>query len=351
VASSDGESSVTSSGNPFTNQRGFLRGLALCELSGHAIIRVAGPDRLPWLNSLISQEVLGLVPSETTEGLILDPKGHVEHAFLLMDDSQSTWLITQADRADGLVLWLLSMKFRMDVEVVNETDNYVLVALSGESDSPVATSLRALGKPVVVWQDPWPRIGPGSLGYAPEPHPGASWLLRYELYDTALREQLRLLPRVDGGVIDALAIAAGRPSLVDADGKSLPHESDWLRTAVHLNKGCYRGQETVAKVHNLGHPPRRLTLLHLDGSQSVMPVKGDVITLDDREVGVITRAAWHYELGPVALGLIKRMVDVDATLIVVTKEGTLSANQEVLVPPDAGATRVLPRLPRRGRSS
>jgi folate-binding protein YgfZ len=342
---------VTSPGNPFTNQRDFLRGLALAKVSQHAVVKVSGPDRLPWLNSLISQEVLSLDSSQTTEGLILDPKGHVEHAFLLTDDSPSTWLITQVDRGDALVTWLLSMKFRMDVEVSNETDNYLLVALSGEDDSSIATTLRALGAPVVIWRDPWPQVGPGSVGYALEPHPGASWSLRYELYDATQDQHIRLLPRVDEGVIDALAIGAGRPSLIDTDEKSLPHESDWLRTAVHLDKGCYRGQETVAKVHNLGHPPRRLTLLHLDGSQSVMPVKGDVITLLDREVGVITRAAWHYELGPVAVGLIKRMVDVDATLTVASKEGPLSAHQEVLVPPDAGATRAIPRLPRHGRSS
>jgi len=152
-------------------------------------------------------------------------------------------------------------------------------------------------------------------------------------------------------VLDALGIAAGRPRLADIDAKALPHEFDWLRSAIHLNKGCYRGQETVAKVHNLGHPPRRLTLLHLDGSGSLLPRPGDALMLGEKEVGHVTRAAWHFELGPIALALVKRSVDVAATLMVSTEEGAVLGNQQVLVLPDAGATRDVPRIPRLGRPS
>ena len=68
---------------------------------------------------------------------------------------------------------------------------------------------------------------------------------------------------------EALRIAAGRPRLgLDTDHRTIPHELGWIETAVHLSKGCYRGQETVARVHNLGHPPRRLVRLHLDGART-----------------------------------------------------------------------------------
>ena len=117
----------------------------------------------------------------------------------------------------------------------------------------------------------------------------------------------------------------------------------WIETAVHLNKGCYRGQETVARVHNLGHPPRRLILLHLDGSEDRLPVHGDPVTRDGTAVGFVGSAARHFELGPVGLGLIKRTVPVDAAL----RAGGVPAAQEIVVPPDAGAN-VTITLKRRG---
>jgi folate-binding protein YgfZ len=143
---------------------------------------------------------------------------------------------------------------------------------------------------------------------------------------------------------EALRIAAHRPRLgLDTDHKTLPHEVGWIETAVHLSKGCYRGQETVARVYNLGHPPRRLILLHLDGSEDRLPVHGDPVTRDGTQVGFVGSAARHFELGPVGLGLIKRMVPVDAEL----RAGGVPAAQEIVVPPDAGAN-VTIALKRRG---
>lgn len=183
------------------------------------------------------------------------------------------------------------------------------------------------------------------MGYREGAHPGDGLALTYELYDEmpAGLEGSEIVPP---DALDALLVASARPTLADVDEKSLPHEYDWLRTAVHLNKGCYRGQETVAKVHNLGHPPRRFTLLHLDGSSSLLPEPGDTVFSGDNPVGTVTRAARHYELGPIALALVKRTTSPDWQLEVVTSEGSLAATQELLVPVDAGATRAIPRLPR-----
>jgi tRNA-modifying protein YgfZ len=138
---------------------------------------------------------------------------------------------------------------------------------------------------------------------------------------------------------EALRIAARVPRLgLDTDHRTIPHEVGWIETAVHLNKGCYRGQETVARVHNLGHPPRRLVFLHLDGSADRLPAHGDPVERDgpgtgNTAVGFVGSAARHYELGPIGLALVKRTVPVDATLLA----GGVPAAQEVIVPPDAGA--------------
>jgi tRNA-modifying protein YgfZ len=107
---------------------------------------------------------------------------------------------------------------------------------------------------------------------------------------------------------------------------------------VHLDKGCYRGQETVARVHNLGRPPRRLVRLHLDGSVDHLPAHGDPVQHDGKQVGFVGSAARHHELGPVALALVKRSVPAEVELIAVgTDDGpAVVASQEPLVDPEVG---------------
>jgi folate-binding protein YgfZ len=294
-----------------------------------------------WLNSLITQFVLDLVPGVTKESLILDPHGHIEHAFLIQDDGACCWLLTAPGHGAALMSWLESMKFRMQVSLTHDLWAWFIQA---------SASHHLLGSegPHVRFDDPWPTIQEGSVGYAPEPHPGDEFAMGYSVYSKDSAPGLQGVSRAGSLALTGLEIAAGRPSVHEVDQKTLPHECDWLRTAVHLNKGCYRGQETVAKVHNLGHPPRRLVLLHLDGSESVIPIKGDRVMAGERDIGSITRAAWHYELGPIALALIKRSVDSTAELEVVNGNTRIPANQEMLVPVDAGATRAVPRLPRLG---
>jgi len=135
-----------------------------------------------------------------------------------------------------------------------------------------------------------------------------------------------------------LRIAAGRArAFVDTDEKTIPNEGaapegERLGDAVHLAKGCYRGQETVARVHTLGRPPRRLTLLHLDGSEERLPAVGAEVVAGGRPVGRMGSSAIHHELGPIGLALLKRNTPVGAALAV---DG-VAASQEVVVDPDVG---------------
>lgn len=319
-------------------QRDVARGDAVVRDDSRAVITVSGPDRLVWLNSLITQDILGLTPGETLESLLLSPQGRIDHAFFLSDDGSTTWLLTARNRREDLDSWLNTMVFRMDVTVTCPEKLAVLA-------SPHASLLSDIDA-VVRMRDPWPAVGEGSVGYAEGIHPGADWALEFAVVSEDVLSSVPV-PVVSSDHLDALSIAAARPTMADVDEKSLPHELDWLRTAVHLNKGCYRGQETVAKVHNLGHPPRRFTLLHLDGSESLLPSSGDAVMLGEKNVGHITRAAWHYELGPIALALIKRTAPVDEPLSVLTGGRSVGAQQDVIVPPDAGATRDIPRWGRR----
>ncbi|MQA97730.1 MAG: folate-binding protein, partial [Streptosporangiales bacterium] len=151
----------------------------------------------------------------------------------------------------------------------------------------------------------------------------------------AVAEALREQGAVPAGLwaYEARRIAAHRPRLgLDTDERTIPHEAGWIGNAVHLDKGCYRGQETVARVHNLGRPPRRLVLLHLDGSAERLPAHGADVELDGRRVGVVGSSARHHELGPIALALVKRNVPVEAELLA---DGVAAA-QEVIVSPETG---------------
>ena len=347
-------------GNPLGEQRALAAGSAIVDLSDRAVITVTGPDRLTWLDSLTSQSLAGLAAGASAETLLLDPTGRLEHAIRVIDDGVTAWLLVDGAEGAPLAAWLDRMRFMLRVEVADRSADY---ATFGTLAAPVAEALRAVaatpnGIPL-IWRDPWLDVAPGGHQYAhPAQHPAAGWTYAEVLVDradAAAAASLADVPAAGTLALEALRIAAWRPRLsTEVDEKTIPHELDWLRSAVHLNKGCYRGQETVAKVHNLGHPPRRLVMLHLDGSEGVLPGPGDPVLLpsaDDSaptEVGRITSAAIHHELGPVALAVIKRNVDPAADLVVAADGAQVAAAQEVIVPTDAGAEANVPRLPRLG---
>ena len=345
-------------GSPIGEQRALASGRAVAPLGDRRVLAVSGPDRLTWLDSITSQATAALAPGQSSELLILDPQGRVEHAASVLDDGTTAWLIVDAGDADALLAWLLRMRFRLAVEPRDVAEYAVVGAAAAEGTGPIPVELVAVpnGTPL-VWRDPWPEVSPGGWAYAAaDPHPGAErrWIeviVPVEALD-ALAEQVAAGGLAAAGLVaaDALRVAAWRPRwAAEVDERTIPHEVDWLRTAVHLTKGCYRGQETVAKVHNLGHPPRRLVLLHLDGSDSVLPARGAPVLEGDAVVGAVTSAALHHEEGPIALALVKRSTRADADLVVDAGEVRIAAAQEVIVPADAGATASVPRLPRLSR--
>ena len=315
-------------GDPLGEQRRFAEGVALVDASHYELITLAGPERLVWLDSISSNVFLGIAPGETREGLILDPHGHVEHQFLLIDDGDESWLLVEPGRADALTTWLLSMRFRMQVEIENVSEAWAVIA---------STKKPSFAEHTFV--DPWPEVAPGGVGYSAEPHPAENFSLYWSVVPRGdLTPELSKLWS-GSDALDACLLRAAKPTMADVDEKTLPHELDWLRTAVHLNKGCYRGQETIAKVHNLGHPPRRAVLLHLDGSDAELPEPGSEVMSDGKAVGRVTRVARHYEWGPIAYAVVKRSLDPGVDVEVRGSSSVMTASQEVLVMPDAGATR------------
>lgn len=342
-------------GAPLREQQQLAAGTAVAPLGDRSVVTVTGPDRLSWLDSLTSQALAALAPGVSTELLVLDPHGHVEHAASVVDDGETMWLIVDAARAESLTTWLQRMRFRLRVEVAGRDDEFAVVGGTGAAVAGLSAA--------TVWSDPWPAVSTGGWAYASDDgHPGGDrdWseavVARDELTRIATAAAAGEIAVAGRWAADALRVAAWRPrAAAEADGMTLPHEVDWLRTAVHLSKGCYRGQETVAKVHNLGHPPRRIVALQLDGSDAMLPEPGATVRVVDGdgvagdEVGRITSVARHYEEGPIALAIVKRSVAVDARLAVDVEGASIAAAQELIVPPDAGRTAAPPRLPRLSR--
>jgi folate-binding protein YgfZ len=281
-------------GEPFKEEKALEAGTAWADLSHLKVISISGVDRLTWLHDVTTQHLTDLLPGVWVDVMVLDPRGHVEYQFLLVDDGRTCWAVVAPDYCEGLLGYLTKMIFTRQVEVRDASAEYVV--------------LRAPGVPTDLG-------GPYAL------------VPRSELDEMKKAFDAHAM-QVGMWALDALRVAAGRPRIgFDTDHKSIPNELGVLGKAVHMNKGCYRGQETVAKIYNLGKPPRRLVMLHLDGHAVVMPPTGTPVMNGDVQVGFLGTVARHHELGPIALAVVKRNTPVDAQLMV---EG-VSASQQIIV--------------------
>jgi tRNA-modifying protein YgfZ len=305
-------------GDPMREQRALDQAAGLVDRSDRGVLRITGQDRLGWLHSLTTQHLEQLAAGQGAQALILSPNGHVEHHLVLTDDGAATWVHTEPGKAADLAAFLESMRFMMRVEVADVGDACAVLTVMGPDGGAITAGLTGVSATVTT----------GSFG-------GHDLIVARDVLPGAAEELVRRGGTLAGmWAFEALRIAARVPRLgLDTDHRTIPHEVGWIETAVHLNKGCYRGQETVARVHNLGHPPRRLVFLHLDGSVDRLPAHGDPVELDGAAVGFVGSTARHYELGPIGLALVKRTVPTDVTLLA----GGVPAAQEIIVPPDVGA--------------
>ena len=352
-------------GDPLREQR-LLESAAAVTVLARDVVAVTGADRLSWLTTLSSQVLTDLTPGDGgVETLVLDAKGRIVHALAALDDAETLWLVTEAGRGPSLVEFLERMRFMLRVEV-SVRDDVAVVAALGEGLERLETAISA--SPAVclgVWRDPWPGVVEGGTSYdvgLTRAHPGSNYraglaLVAEDALGAVVDAFLAVAPErglAGSSAWEALRVEAGRPRWArEADERAIPHELDWLRTAVHLTKGCYPGQETVARTLNLGKPPRRLAILQLDGLAGALPEPGAVVRLGERAAGVATSVVRHHDLGPMALALLRRGVPADAALAVEVAESTegaentesdgpavltrVDAAQEVLVSPEGRA--------------
>ena len=281
-------------GEPSKEQRALAEGKAWADLSHLSVIAISGDDRLKWLHDLTTQYLVDFGAGIWLSAMVLDPQGHVEYQFNVVDDGTTSYLVMDSHFVEGLSTYLNKMRFMLRVEVRDATTEFAVMRAPGVANE----------------------IG-GPFALVP----------RAEL-DEMKSAFNSTATQVGTWALDAERVAAGRPRHgIDTDFKTIPNELGVLNGAVHMNKGCYRGQETVAKIYNLGKPPRRLVMLHLDGHAVVMPPTGTPVMNGDVQVGFLGTVARHHELGPIALAIVKRNTPVDAQLMV---EG-VAASQQIIV--------------------
>ncbi|WP_100445218.1 CAF17-like 4Fe-4S cluster assembly/insertion protein YgfZ [Glycomyces xiaoerkulensis] len=318
-------------GSPLVEQRKAAGAGAIFDRSDREIITVGGEVRLEWLHSLSTQHLTSLEPHQGTETLFLSPNGRVEHHAAVYDDGETAWLDTEPGAGEPLLKFLELMKFRTEVDIREVSSEWALLTYT-YSESTEAPEPARQPVPVAKFASKDLQAVPTAVYAGAALDHTAGWTrrtdaLREGTYDVMIRredvaENFTGPDTVHAGswAFDALRVQAGLPRFgTDTDERTVPHEVPaWLTGAIHLDKGCYRGQETVAKVHHMGQPPRRLVRLHLDGTDEHPPAPRTPVTLEGKEVGFVGTAVQHYEDGQIALAMLKRTVagDPEARLTV-----------------------------------
>ncbi|MEU4559897.1 folate-binding protein [Actinoplanes sp. NPDC023936] len=314
-------------GDPMREQRLLETSVGLVDRSHRDVIAVPGEERSSWLHTLTTQHLSQLSRGQASELLVLSPNGHVEHHAFVTEDGETAWLDTEPRAGAGLLRYLEMMRFFSKVEPRDATAELAVLSLVGPG---AADLVPGLAEPR-VGAVPGPKFAAGSV----PPEPTSLYAVREFEGGLARRVPLGidlLVPRAEKTAVieklgvaraglwayEAVRVAARTPRLNwETDHRTVPPEAGLLAAGVHLDKGCYRGQETVARVHHLGRPPRRLVLLHLDGIASDHPpAQGTPVELDGRAVGFVGTAVRHHELGMIALAVLKRNVPDDARLTV-----------------------------------
>ncbi|MEU4239248.1 folate-binding protein [Actinoplanes sp. NPDC026619] len=314
-------------GDPMREQRTLATAVGLVDRSNRDVIAVPGDERASWLHTLTTQHLSDLSALTASELLVLSPNGHVEQHAYVTEDGTTAWLDTEPGAGVGLLKYLEMMRFFTRVEPRDATAEIAVLSLVGPGAADIFPDLA----PPRLAAVPGPKFAAGDVpghatslysvrefegGLARRVPLGVDLLVPRET-KTAVIEKLGV-PLAGLWAYEAIRVEQHAPRLGwETDHRTIPAEADFIAPAVHLDKGCYRGQETVARVHHLGRPPRRLVLLHFDGIASDQPpVQGTPVTLEGRQVGFIGTAVRHHELGLIALAVLKRNVADEAELSV-----------------------------------
>ncbi|MDO5512366.1 folate-binding protein YgfZ [Corynebacterium sp.] len=281
-------------GDPLGEQRRAHTGTIVVDRSQRRVLQVTGPDAAEFLNNLLSQKLLDVPVGYAASALDLDMQGHILHHADVLRTEEGFFLDVPAVQFESLSTFLQKMVFWSQVEIV-EADLAVLTLLGAPVETPATACVRT------GWWTTLPRRD--------------LLVPRDRLVETVTALETAGAHLAGLMAFTAERVRALEPELgVDLDAKSIPHEVPaWIGRgehpgAVHLEKGCYRGQETVARVENLGRSPRVLVMLQLDGSAPEAPSPGaDILgPAGGRSLGRLGTVVDDCDFGPIALAVVKR---------------------------------------------
>jgi hypothetical protein len=254
-----------------TQMDALERGTAFAELPGWRTIGVAGDDARAWLHDLVTADVEGLPDRRTRRSLLLSPTGRIRADFHIAAVDAGYLLLQAPGQPEAVDAILGPYVLSSDVEVVDRTDRSAVVAVLGDDVDAVTEDHGVLA------------LSPSVLGA------GLDLIVPPGDAVARVRERLRTAGAVEVAPrdLETWRIRRGIPRMgTDFGSDALPAEAR-LEGAIDFTKGCFLGQESVAKVRNLGHPSR--VLLHVHSPASIAP--GVPVLAADVEVGEVTSSA------------------------------------------------------------
>jgi folate-binding protein YgfZ len=301
------------------------RGAGRFVLRDRGLIAVRGRDRVRWLDGMLSNDVARLRPGRASSGcyaLLLTPQGRIVCDFHVIQRGDEFWLETEARGLPEILARLERHIIADDVTLEDRSDGIARIALEGAAAPQVlaralgetpglapecADDFTCAGRRICVVAFGWSGA-PGFQLIAPaDAEPSLTAALR-----AAAAPDVELVEG-DAEVLEILRIEAGIPRLHrELDSNVLPPEAGLMARAVALQKGCYTGQEIVARIHSRGAESHRLVSLRFEGSE---PVAGTALRAEERVVGSVTSSCHSATAGPIGLGFVRRPFDAEGSAL------------------------------------
>lgn len=311
-------------GDPLAECRSVRQAVGLADLSHRGKIRLAGKDRGEFLHGLVTNTINTLQPGEGVYAVFTTPKAKILGDAVVSCLAESLWLAVPGEIAATMASHLDRHLFTADVTIEDNTDRFACLSLQG----PAAQKVLEAAVPGVVppapygvWEGAWKDHPLLVVGGASTGEEGYDLFLPVE-ESISLWESLMEFGKPWGlqpfglEALEILRIEAGIPRYgAELDDTVIPLEAR-LDHAISYTKGCYVGQETIARIHYQGHVNRVLVGLKVEGTTA--PSQGDVLYKEGQEVGRVTSAVFSPMLSTVlALGYAKRAASEPGTVLTV----------------------------------
>jgi tRNA-modifying protein YgfZ len=261
---------------------------------------VRGPDAAEYLQGQLTNDIESLAPERGCYAALLNRKGHLQADMrVLRLEAGELWLDVEPLAAESALTHLRTYSVGRDVEVEDATDRWAIVSLIGPRSAELS-GFEGLGPEHGQRYRDWD--GTEVLGVATDV--GLDLITQTER-EARLIELLKGVgaAEVSEPAAEIVRVESGRPRFgVDMGPESMPAEAGITERAVNFEKGCYIGQEPVARLHYRGKPNRTLRGLRL----SAPAAHGDSLLLGEREVGSIGTVCLSPSLGPIALAIVRR---------------------------------------------